>query len=430
MKGTAIKCLVFCIFVSAALILIGHLAQAVEKKKDNQTSATQYWMDIATQNQSIPGLSGENSPMAGMMGKMMGRHGLGPNRSLFLRLDSPNELPSEQPVANHNIPPGLKMGDALPLIIPQQEKARPEKYEEGRERPMEKPKMRMLIYWGCSETVAKGQPRVIDTQKMTPVEFGKALAPKYTSSVQHPPGPRDGWIYAEWPNRKSSILVPNDGSLQGAQLVHGNYTPDIKFTVDDIHDFMAPVEFTSVEGGLSDSIKFQWKPVPTALGYYAMAVSHNEKTGETVFWVSSEVPDAGFGLMDYLPSGDVKRFIKDKIVMGSDITHCAIPKGIFKDSAGSMIQFIAYGDELNIVYPPKPKDPKALWKPIWTVKLRLKSTGMVPVGTGDRRADMQNKKEIEKMEKESSEGGAEEKSEETRPEGGSPLKKLKGLFGF
>ena len=38
-----------------------------------------------------------------------------------------------------------------------------------------------------------------------------------------------------------------------------------------------------------------------------------------------------------------------------------------------MIQFIAYGDELNIAYPPRPKDP------IWAVKVRRKSTSMLPL---------------------------------------------------
>ena len=410
-------------------MLMDYPAAAAEKEKDQKIPVTQYWMDIATMNQSIPGMSGANSPTSGLMGKMMGARGFGPKRSMSLRLNSPNELPPE-PVADHDIPLGLKMGDALPLLIPQQEKARYEKSEEGTERPIEKPKMRMLIYWGCGENVGKGQPRVIDTQKMTPEEFGKALMPKHTAAVQHPPAPRAGWIYADWPNRKSSIQVPNDGSLQGEQLVQGNYIPDIKFKVDTNHDFMAPVEFTSVEGALSDSIRFEWKAVPTAIGYYAMAIARNEKNGETIFWVSSEIPDTGFGLMDYLPSADVKRFVKEKVVMSPDRTRCAIPKGVFKDSGGSMIQFIAYGDELNLTHPPKPKDPKVPWKPIWTVKMRSKSTGMTPVGAGDRRAEMRNSRESEQTGKEQSDERAKEKPEDGRQEGGSPLKKLKGLFGF
>ena len=51
----------------------------------------------------------------------------------------------------------------------------------------------------------------------------------------------------------------------------------MKFAVGERHDFMAPVEFTSVTGGLADSIQFQWKKIPTAIGYFAMAIGHNDK---------------------------------------------------------------------------------------------------------------------------------------------------------
>ncbi|MBI5639413.1 MAG: hypothetical protein HZA17_03210 [Nitrospirae bacterium] len=407
-----------------------------EKEKEKKPPVTLYWMDVSTQNQSIPGMSEEmSSGMGGFMGKMMGGPGFGPSRSIFLHLNSPQALPKE-PAAAHDIPPGQKMGDTLPLLIPVQEKIKPEKYEETEKTPMEKPKMRMLIYWGCGETIGKNQPRVLDTEKMSMMDFGKAMTPKHVPSVQYPPRPRSGWIYADWPNRKDSTQVPKDSSLLGSHLVHGNYMPEIKFSIDQMHDFMAPVEFTSVTGGLGDSIKFQWKAVPTATGYFAMAIGHREKTGETIFWSSSEVPDTGFGLMDYLPTSDVRRFIKEKVVMDPKVTSCNIPKGVFKVAEGGMIQFIAYGDEMNVVHPPKPKDPKAVWNPIWSVKLRLKSTGMVPLGMEGEQKDPRSrskKKAVRDEDSEESQKQAEEKEkpEEKPEESGSPLKKLrKGLFGF
>jgi len=48
-----------------------------------------------------------------------------------------------------------------------------------------------------------------------------------------------------------------------------------------------------------------------------------------------------------------------------------------------MLQFIAYGEELNLAQPPKPKDPKQPWNPRWSVKVRLKSTGMTTLMAGD-----------------------------------------------
>jgi len=232
-------------------------------------------------------------------------------------------------------------------------------------------------------------------------------------------------IYAEWPNKISSIEIPKDSSLQGSQFVHGNYLPDIKFSVDRMYDFMAPVEFTSVKGELSESVKFAWKDIPTAIGYFATAMGHNEKTGETIIWSSSELPDPGFGLMDYLPSADVRKFIKEKIVMNPDTTSCSIPNGIFKDAQGGMIQFVAYGEDMYVSYPPKPKDPKAPWNLIWSVKLRLKSTGMTPL-TGTQAAEPRRSREKEAA-KPSSES---QKSGEEQEGSKDPIKKLKGLFGF
>jgi hypothetical protein len=47
-----------------------------------------------------------------------------------------------------------------------------------------------------------------------------------------------------------------------------------------------------------------------------------------------------------------------------------------------MLNFIAYGEELNVAHPPRPQDPKVPWDIQWAVKLRLRSTSMVPLGEG------------------------------------------------
>ena len=414
-------------FAACAFILIFFSsAESAEKAKEKTPPATVYWMSVSTQNQTIPGMSEDMSGMDGFAGRMMGGRGFGPHRDLLLQLNSPQSLPKE-PSASHDIPPGQKMGEALPLVIPLREKARKEEYEKAPEERVEKPKARMLIYWGCSETVGKGQPRVIDTEKMGPAEFGKALT-GHMPSPQYPPSPRSGMIYAEWPNKESSIEVPKDSSLQGSQFVHGNYLPDIKFSIDQMHDFMAPVKFTSVKGELTESIRFSWKDIPTAIGYFATAMGHNEKTGETIIWSSSELPDPGFGLMNYLPSTDVRKFIKEKVVMNPDTTSCSIPKGIFRDAGGGMIQFIAYGEDMYASYPPKPKDPKAPWNLIWSVKLRLKSTGMTPLtGTEAEAAEPRRSREKENDEPSSETRKADERKEDS---GGGTLRNFRKVFGF
>ena len=404
-----------CTVTAAILLLTGSPAAAAEKAK---TPVTQYWVSVATQNMSIPGMPQEG--MSGLQGMIIGKMaGVGPKKSLLLQLNSPGALPSG-PEATHDIPPGLSMGKALPLLIPEREK--PVRGGEEPEQKAEKPKVRMLFYWGCSEAIRPGQPRVLDTEKMSMPQFGKAMSGR-TGSGQTPPSQRSGWAYAEWPNRKDRQDVPKSSSLSGDHFIHGNYTPDIKFAVGERHDFMAPVEFTSVTGGLTDSIKFQWKKIPTAIGYFAMAIGHDEKTGETILWSSSDAQDPGYGLMSYLPPADVSRFIREKVVMGPDVTSCSVPKGIFKEANGAALQFIGYGDELNIAYPPKPKDPKIRHEYIWAVKLRNKSTGMLPIGMDEGKAERRTKDSTQKQD----EQPAKEKSPDPVKD---TMNKMKGILGF
>ena len=404
---------------TAAICLSSSVTVAAEKEMKNPV--TQYWMNVATQSTTIPGMSSEE--MSGFGGMIMGNiAGIGPKRSLILQLNSPT-LPPSDPEATHDIPPGQKMGKTLPLLIPEHEKSARSDEPEGK---VERPKARMLIYWGCGETVRPGQPKVLDTEKMSVAEFAKAVSGR-TGSLQHPPSLRSGWAYAEWPNKKNSQEVPKGSSLQGDHFIHGNYTPDIAFSVGEKHDFMAPVEFTTVTGGLADSIKFQWKKIPTAIGYFAMAIGHNEKTGETIVWSTSEVQEPGYGLLSYLSPADVSRFIKEKVVMGPDTSSCAIPKGLFKDTGGSALQFIGYGDELNLAHPPKPKDPKLPHHYIWIMKLRNKSTGMLPLGQEERREERRTKERQQGQDEQPADA---EKREESPEKKKGTLDKMRGIFGF
>ncbi|MGC2063308.1 MAG: hypothetical protein WA610_10025 [Thermodesulfovibrionales bacterium] len=415
-RNAALILKTFCCF--CLMLVVPVLSSAAEKKPP----AAVYWMNVATENFSMPGMEEGMSEGSGMFGRMAGMPQFGPKKSLRLELLSPRSLPAA-PEAGHDIPPGQKMGRQLPLEIPAREKA-PHEYEE-KSGKIEKPKMRMLIYWGCGEAVGKGQPKVLDTANMSMADFGKAMSglSGRMPSAQYPPRPRAGWIFAEWPNRMNSAQVPKESSLLGEHLVHGNYTPDIKFQVGENNDFMAPVAFTSVSGALTDSIQFSWRKIPAAIGYFAQAVGHNEKTEETIFWTSSAVPDIGFGLLDYLSPGDVRRFIKDRVVMTPETTNCAVPKGIFSEAKGAMLQFIGYGDELNLAYPPKPKDPKAEWNPVWTMKLRNKSTGFTTLGAED--GNTSGRAARQKKTRQEDQGEDREKKEE-----GGGRKVLRGIFGF
>lgn len=400
--------------LSAALCLAVFTVWAGTAHSAEKTPVTRYWMSVSTEKGGFPGMP-QGSMGGGMlpgMGGMFGGGGGGSGKKLQLQVNSPKPPPSD-PQATHDIPPGQNMGPTLPLVT--QDTGRTGHAEAG-ERPekMEKPKMRMLVYWGCSETVRSGQPLVLDTAKMNPAEFGKVFQGRRIST-QSPPSPRPGWAYADWPNNKDATQVPGNSSLAGSHFVHGNYLPEIRFSIGAGHDFMAPVEFTSTKGTPTESFYFQWNSVQTATGYFATAMGHDEKTGTMIVWSSSEVREAGYSLMNFLPGEDVRRLVKDKVVMDPSVTQCVVPRGIFKDAGGAVIQFIAYGDELNIAYPPRPKEP------IWAVKVRRKSTSMLPLMAMEDRG--KGRRDGEEMR---------DKGETPPPkqEGITPGKLLKGIFGY
>jgi len=344
--------------LAAALPLPG-LAQTQQIKPPIAT----YWLNVETAG----GMGMEMPPgMAGMMppGMQGGKR---------MKLDLVSTQPARgEPRAAHGIPPGLAMGPSLPLVTPRIERAPVREVDEERE--YERPKGRMLIYWGCGETVRAGQPVIINFANMNSQDAARAFRSR---GITRPRGPAPGRnrTYGTWHNEEDSRPVPANGSLRGDHTVSGNYLPEIRFAVDERYDFMDAVAFDPIHRTSSGAYAVRWKAVPTATGYFATAMGQGESENDMVTWSSSEVQEMGQVLMDYIPPAEVERLIREKVVMPPQTTECSVPAGVFKSDA-AMLNFIAYGNELNLVHPPRPKDPKQVWVQEWAVKLRLKSTAM------------------------------------------------------
>ncbi|HWS74066.1 MAG TPA: hypothetical protein VN324_02885, partial [Quisquiliibacterium sp.] len=48
--------------------------------------------------------------------------------------------------------------------------------------------------------------------------------------------------------------------------------------------------------------------------------------------------------------------------------------------SGGMLRMIAYGNELNLVHPPRPDDPRKPWEQEWSARIRVKATTMAMLG--------------------------------------------------
>jgi hypothetical protein len=357
----------------AVTLALAGLACASAHAQTQQTKPpiATYGMDVETRTMSIPGM-----PAGGLAGMMMpGGMGMGPTKELLLGLRS-SQKPTGTLEAQHAIPPGMNMGASLPLLPPPP--TSPGRYDDT-DVP-EKPKARMLIYWGCGDAVRPGQPKVLDTEKMSLEQFGKGLVSRA------PPERWHAWRNAQylWPNERERERnrVPPEASLRGDHAVRGSVTPEIRFAIGERHDFMPPLELAT-QGPLDGPVAVSWGSVANAQGYFLQAIGSRRDGAEMIIWTSSDAQDAGFGLLDYLPNDYVRRMINEKAVMPASTTRCTIPKGIFGGADGAMVNGIAYGEELNLAHPPRPADPKVAWQPVWAVKVRVKSTGMAPLGMDD-----------------------------------------------
>jgi len=153
-----------------------------------------------------------------------------------------------------------------------------------------------------------------------------------------------------------------------------------------------------------------------------------------VFWSSSEVPEIGSGLIDYQTNPAIDRWLGERVVLPPSTRACSVPKGVFGD--GAMLRMIAYGDELNVAYPPRPANPRTPWEPEWSAKVRVKSVasamlGMESMGggagmrTGKGGRDYSGGRDFS-----SSGGGTGAAAAVASDPVGAGINKLKGLFGF
>jgi hypothetical protein len=344
----------------------------------------QLWIDVSTGG--MAGMPDMEMP-AGMgpaltYGMARGHHAM-PPRVLDIALF--NSLRPGAP-ASQAIPPGMRLGSSLPLLPPPQQAAQRER-EPGEmtdDMRREMPKGRILIYWGCGDTVRRGQPRVIDLARGNPADLGAAFAGRHAADRGARVTPR----HVLYPNDRSRTALARDSSLVGEHRIEGDGVPaSMRFTLGEAQNLMPAIDLRS-RGGLADSIALSWPTIPHARAYYLHAMG--QVGNDMVLWSSAETGDSGMGLFDYLPNATIDRWVRENVLLKPDTTACAVPKGIFAapdsggrrsdGNAGAMLRMIAYGGESNFIYPVMPADARARWEPEWAVRVRVKSSTMAQLG--------------------------------------------------
>jgi hypothetical protein len=344
----------------------------------------QYWMDVATVRMGdmdeLPNLGAMGGLAASMAGvKGMGDNSFGATKGMmpgrWLDIAVTTQRKPAGTIATQTIPSGLNLGASLTLLPPEPVAAKPAP-PQGRDTEdgvPEQPKGRILLYWGCGDTVRPGQPKVLDFATAKPEDYGQFMRGRATRERGATAAPGN----AIWPNPQNKQTVPKGASLAGDHKVTGDGIPtSLQFAIGQVQDFMPPLALVATGGGAS-ATSVAWPAQAQARAYFLNAMGGSD--GEMVLWSSSETPEPGWGLMDYLSTPNLDKWLADKTLLPTSQTQCAIPAGIFAKANGAMVQGIAYGQELNLAYPPRPADKKVPWAPDWAARVRVKSVATLPL---------------------------------------------------
>jgi hypothetical protein len=403
-------------------------AAAAAAHSQTRGPAAQYWIDLSTSNFSIPGMP-EEGGAAGLLGGLMGGNSFGGSMGMGARgkvMDTELYVRAHPAgiEGTHAIPSVMNMGPSL-LLVPN----RPQPAERGTttrdETPdrSEKPKGRILLYWGCGDSIRAGQPKVLDFAKQDYAEFAQFFSSHGGASkgVQGRPG------HSLWPNERDNKRVPDNASLEGEHAVSGNgVPPTFKFAVSPAYDFLPKVQLKT-RGAPKDGVQIEWNGMQNAKGYFLHAQGAADGPGgakDMIFWSSSEKPDNGWSLMTYQSPAQITKLLQQKVVLQPTVVNCIVPKGIFDKAEGAMLNMIAYGNELNVSHPPRPEKAPANWQPEWTARVRIKSTGMAMLGMEESREAQRGGNNSPANE--SADNAAPASIQDVVP---NPVKLLKGLFG-
>ncbi len=368
-------------------------AQPAAASQPMSPPKAQAWIDVATfSGLSIPsfGSSDGSGGVAGALGALGGLLGgvVGAPRNDFGRTQTgtggrwvdvtlqvranPSLADAQQQVPAGFLPAPLQLKAPAPEKVTRQV---PDDDERTIEPSFERPKGRLLLFWGCGAQARPGQPKVLDFATMNPQQLGEFF--KARGATRR--GAHSQVGRPHWPNPGDTRMVPAQASLAGEHRFIGAGVPEnFNFQIPPAQDLMPPLNLQqqAAAGGATD---LRWAALPTAKAYFASAIGM-ARENEMVLWTSSELPDAGFGLLDYQVPASVDGWLRERVLLAPNVSQCTIPAGVFASGAGAFLRVIAFGPQLNLAFPARPADRNARWDPDWMLQVRTKAVASAMLG--------------------------------------------------
>lgn len=247
------------------------------------------------------------------------------------------ELYSDRPAdaqckAEVTAPSGLKLDGPAKLFIDLKQKV-------SSSAPASKPGTAEEVfinkaYWGCSETVPEGQPKITKSN-----ETGNNNASAEDRNINALPSNS----YAFWPGPNSKPLNEN-AATPGIYTLVTNYCGNTSVTLEQEQNFLDTIELINVpkKADLDKAIKVTWKPVPNALAYVVNAYGGSGNV--SVDWTSGSDP-AAIADIEVRPVSkeEITKLIEKKALLPPEVTSCTIPAGIFKGSWSVFLTVTAIG---------------------------------------------------------------------------------------
>lgn len=408
---------------SSALVLAALLSACPLALAQGKTHppVAQAWLDVATiSGMGMPagGMPSMGSIMGGMLGMPPGaeflntQHGV-PGRWLDVTLRTRNNPALQR--ATQSVPGGSGLAPELALKSPEKAPAAPAEDDGEVAQEMERPSGRIKLYWGCGEQPRAGQPKVLELATASAADLQKFFTARRATKV----GAHSALGRPHWPQAEDKRVMPVEASLVGTHAFRGEGVPaGFEFGLPPAQDLMPAIALRQSDA--AGATLLEWDLLPSARAYFIAVMGAGGGESEMVLWTSSEVPETGFGLVDYQTNAAVDKWLKERVLLAPEVARCAIPAAVA--GGGAMLRMIAYGSELNLAHPPRPADPKQDWKPDWAVKVRVKSVLQTMLGM-----DLAEAGKVPGEARSKPESPIEAIQKELVPEGA--VKALKGLFG-